>query len=90
MYYIITDRGVYSGSSCSQINKRHGIKIEAAEFTSVGADYVTCVTNKNIEFLEDKARLSQIMFGNFFKKDSMPTILTIINIILTFIVLVAK
>jgi len=85
MIYLITDQGVISGNSIQSINKRHGILIQQDELKAIGPDFVVCLTNKDFEFLQDKSRLSQIMFGNFFKKDGMPTVLGIVTLILCFI-----
>lgn len=85
MIYIVTDQGVISGNSLQAINKRHGILVSQDELKAVGPDFVICMSNKDIEFVQDKAKISQIMFGNFFKKDGMPTVLGIVTIILCFI-----
>lgn len=90
MFYIITDQGVISGKNLQTINKTHNLLIQKDELKAIGADYVVCMTQKDIDFCQDKAKLSQIMFGNFFKKDSMPTILSIVTIILCFLNLIVK
>ena len=90
MFYVITKRGVISGNSLNKVNQILNIKLEKEEMISTGNDYITNITDEDLDFLRDKKRLSTILFGNFFKKDKSEKMFIIINMILTFIILVSK
>jgi hypothetical protein len=90
MIYQITDSGVRTGKNFKDFNNRYHILLEQSECYPCGPDYVVYCNNQDLDFLQDKARVSNIMFGNFFKKDNSCKILCIANIILTFLVLVIK
>lgn len=72
MYYIIADSGVYTGRDLNELNKVLDSKIEEEEFNVVGADKVCKITKTDLDFIQDKKRLSRIFFGNFFKSDTRP------------------
>lgn len=61
--------------------------MEDDEFKSIGGDLIANLTTDDLDFVQDKKKLSSIMFGNFFKKDPLPRNLMIINVVLTFIML---
>ena len=90
MIYLITDSGVKSARTFKQLNDRYHVLLEPDECISVGADFVAKITNKDMEFLQDKAKVSNIMFSNFFRKDNSGKLLTIVNIILSVVILFAK
>lgn len=90
MYYVITEHGVLKDANLKRLCNQNHILVEKSEFISVGADYVTKVTNQDLDFLQDKARVSNIMFGNFFRKDSTTKIFVIVNLILTALILFIK
>lgn len=83
MIYQITDAGVRVGTDFKKFNNKHHVLLEEVECTKLGNDYVVITTNKDLDFLHDKARMSNIMMGNFFRKDSSVKLFCIINIILT-------
>ena len=88
MYIVITENHVYTGKSLTLLNCSMGAQMDEDEFKQIGADSVAILTAKDLDFVQDKRKLSSIMFGNFFKKDTLPRNLMIINIILTFIMFV--
>lgn len=90
MIYMITDSGVRSARDFKEFNNKYHVLLEEAECTPLGADLVTKVTQQDLDFLQDKARVSNIMFGNFFRKDNSGKILAIVNIILTVLILFTK
>lgn len=90
MIYMITDSGVRTGRTFRELNNKYHVLLEEAECTPVGPDYVVATTAKDLEFLQDKARVSNIMFGNFFRTDNSGKILAIVNIILTVLILFIK
>jgi hypothetical protein len=87
MIYVFTDQGVLTGRTLKEINKRYKILLEPAEMYQLGADQVVYLDREAIDFVQDKHRMSNIMFGNFFKTDSSGKLLTIVNIIITCTVL---
>lgn len=90
MIYVITDHGVQTAKNINDFNRRYHVLLEEAELTPVGPDRVVKVTNQDIDFIQDKYRMSNIMFGNFFRKDNSGKVLMIVNIILTCLVIFAK
>lgn len=88
MYIAITENHVYTGKTLSMLNRSMNGLMEEDEFKQIGGDSVAILTAADLDFVQDKRKLSTIMFGNFFKKDSLPRNLMIINIILTFIMFV--
>lgn len=90
MIYMITDRGVLTGKNFKDFNNKHHVLLEESECVPFGADLVVNTTNADIDFLQDKARISNILFGNFFRKDNSAKIFAIINLVLTCMILFFK
>lgn len=87
MVYLITDSGVKVGKTVRDVNKKYAIEVEPAELYPCGPDMVAKLTREDIDFVQDKRRMSNIMFGNFFKVDNSGKLLTIANLILTCVLL---
>lgn len=87
MYYVVTPSKIYKGKTLNELNKSIGGKMDDDEFKSIGGDLIVNLTTDDLDFVQDKKKLSSIMFGNFFKKDPLPRNLMIINVVLTFIML---
>lgn len=90
MYYIITDNGVYTGKSLSQANRKLNAKLEDTETLSLGADKVVKLTNKDIDFVQDKKRLSLIPITNLYKSDNSMKYMVMAILFLNFILLMKK
>lgn len=97
MYYAITKYGVATGKTLGDIRSNQFVrgtvskgKIDRDEFNVVGPDYVVNLTDSDLEFIQDKHKLSQIMFSNFFKTDNSAKVFMILNIFLTAIILFFK
>lgn len=88
MYIVITENKVYTGKTLPILNRSMDGLMDEDEFKQIGADSVAVLTAADLDFVQDKRKLSSIMFGNFFKKDNLPRNLMIVNIILTFIMFV--
>lgn len=88
MYLVITPNKVYKGKTLNELNRNINGLMDDDEFKSIGGDMVSILTAENLDFVQDKRKLSSIMFGNFFKRDTLPRNLMIINIIFTFIMLI--
>ena len=87
MIYIITDSGVKVGRTEKEVNRKYNILVEPAELYPCGPDKVAKLTREDIDFVQDKRRMSAIMFGNFFKTDNSGKLLTIVNLIITCVLL---
>lgn len=88
MYYAITETKVYTAKSLSLLNRSMNGLMDEDEFKQIGGDRLVFLTSSDFDFVQDKRKLSTIMFGNFFKKDTLPRNLMILNIILTFIMFI--
>ncbi len=88
MYYIVTESGVYPGKSRVELNKKLKLLTEEPEFTCLGPDKIMRVNEVDIDFLQDKRRMSNIFFGNFFRKDNKVFLLVLVVFILSVIQLV--
>lgn len=90
MYYLITKQGVIAGKTKKELELNGKIKgkIDHDEMIALGADYVVKMTDSDIDFVQDKRKLSQIMFSSFFRKDNSAKVLSIVNIFLTFLLFV--
>ena len=90
MYYFITKQGVIAGRTkkeCEMNAKIKG-KVDYDEMMALGGDYVVKLTDADIDFIQDKRKLSQIMFSNFFKKDNSAKVLCFLNLFLTFLLFI--
>lgn len=90
MIYQVTDQGVRSARTFKEFNNKYHVLLEPGECAACGPDYVVYCTSQDLDFLADKARVSNIMFGNFFRKDNTAKVFGIINIVLTVLVLFTK
>lgn len=88
MYYAITETKVYSAKTLALLNRSMNGLMDEDEFKQIGGDSVALLSPSDLDFVQDKRKLSTIMFGNFFKKDTLPRNLMILNIILTFIMFI--
>lgn len=85
MIYAITERGVVAGEKLSQVNQKLDSKIDRDELVFLGADAVVKLTDRDIDFVQDKKKMSNILFGNFFKKDNSVKIICIFTAIFSFL-----
>lgn len=90
MIYMVTDSGVRSAKNLHEFNNKYHVLLEESECAPLGPDLVVTATNQDLEFLQDKARMSNIMFGNFFKKDNSVKIFAIVNIVLSVLIIFTK
>jgi hypothetical protein len=88
MYYAITETKVYSAKTLALLNRSMNGLMDEDEFKQIGGDSVAILSPSDLDFVQDKRKLSTIMFGNFFKKDTLPRNLMILNIIFTFIMFI--
>ena len=90
MYYLITKQGVITGKTKKEVELNGKIKgkIDHDEMIALGPDYVVRLTDADIDFVQDKRKLSQIMFSNFFKKDNSGKVFGVLNMFLTFLVFI--
>ena len=90
MIYMVTDSGVRSAKNLHEFNNKYHVLLEESECVPLGPDLVVTATNQDLEFLQDKARMSNIMFGNFFRKDNYVKIFAIVNIVLSVLIIFTK
>lgn len=90
MIYVVTDTGVICSDSLEKINKKLDAAIEKDELHYFGSDQLVVMNRADLDFVQDKRKLSKVMFGNFFVKDNSAKIFGILNAVLTFLVLVMK
>ena len=88
MYYAITETKVYSAKTLALLNRSMNGLMDEDEFKQIGGDRVALLSPSDLDFVQDKRKLSTSLFGNFFKKDTLPRNLMILNIILTFIMFI--
>ena len=83
-------QGVITGKTKKEVEMHPKIKgkLDYDELTAFGPDYVVKLTDADIDFVQDKKKLSQIMFSNFFKKDNSAKVLGFVNMFLTFLVFI--
>lgn len=90
MIYQITDSGVRSARTLREFNNKYHELLEESEMIPLGPDLVVYTQQRDIDFLMDKAKVSNIMFSQFFRKDNSGKVLAIVNIILTVLILFTK
>ena len=88
MFYVVTQNKIYKGKTLKEVNKAINGQIDLDEFHPVGTDLIVHLSASDLDFVQDKRKLSSIMFGNFFKKDTLTRNLIIVNLIFTFICMV--
>ena len=83
-------QGVITGKTKKEVEMHPKIKgkLDYDELTAFGPDYVVKLTDADIDFVQDKRKLSQIMFSNFFKKDNSGKVFGVLNMFLTFLVFI--
>lgn len=87
MYYVLTKTRIVKGKTTKEINSQLDALLEESEYVQLGADMIINLSETDLDFVQDKKKLSSIMFGNFFKKDNTPKIVAIINLVVTFIIM---
>lgn len=86
MYYVITDHKVYSAKSRGGLNKLIEGKIEDVEMKSIGEDKIVNLSAQDLDFLQDKKRLSMIPIQALYKSDNSKYLLLAV-LIVQFIIL---
>lgn len=87
MYYVVTDYKVYSAKTRKGLNSMIDGKIEDAEMKTIGEDKIVYLSDVNLDFVQDKKRMSQIPIQALYKSDNTK-LLFIAMLILQFILLV--
>jgi len=90
LVYIITDNGVYSGKTINAANRKLNAKLDEVEMVSLGADKVIRLTDKDIDFVQDKKRISLIPIANLYKSDNSIKYMIMIVLFLNFIMMFKK
>lgn len=70
MYYVITENEVVDGKDLNQINKKLYAMLEETDFRSLGEDKIITLTTADLNFVQDKKRMSMIPMERLYKKDT--------------------
>jgi len=81
MYCVITEDGVVTAKTLNGINKKLSSKVDKLEFRRLGGDYIVTLTNHDLEFVQDKKRMSMIPIDKLYKSDNSKMVLTLIMIL---------
>lgn len=90
MYYVVTDRGVVKGRTRRECSLQLNGRLDPDEFTPYGPDSIVYMTDADIDFIQDKKKMSMIMFSNFFKKDNTTKVLIFVILFLQCIIIFVK
>lgn len=88
MYYVIKRSGVTSAPTLQALNKKLSSAFVDEEFTVMGPDMVVNCTDQDIDFVQDKQRMENLMFAGFFRKDNSGKMMIMITMIMVFINLI--
>lgn len=87
MYYAITSNGVITTKDLKSLNKQLNSKIEDIETYAAGSDKVVKLSDNDIEFVQDKKRLSLIPITKLYKEDKIITYVYIMIAMLAIIII---
>lgn len=79
MVYCITEMGVYEADTLEHLKKKIDLELKKEDFRFVGPDQIINLSAKDIDFIQDRKQLSNIMFHNFFRKDARPTLFFLVQ-----------
>lgn len=88
MYYVITKSRIYRSKTIKEMNHQLDGLLDENEYCQIGGDFIVNLSDNDMDFVQDKKKLSSIMFGNFFKKDNTPKIIAIVNLVFTLLILI--
>ncbi|NMB98226.1 MAG: hypothetical protein GYA02_16735 [Clostridiaceae bacterium] len=88
MYIVITPNGVYRNKSLKKINKLLKSNVEELEMKQVGKDKVINLTEIDIDFVQDKARMAAIPIKRLYKSDNSQKYIMYAILLIQFILLV--
>jgi hypothetical protein len=89
-YSVITDNGLVQSNTLLGINQKLKAKLEDKEFKQLGNDKIVKITDRDLEFIQDKKRLSMIPIRNLYKKNNTTMLLLVVVLVLQFILLIKK
>ncbi|WP_202709708.1 hypothetical protein [Sporosalibacterium faouarense] len=69
MYIVILEEDIVVANTLSKLNKKLGSKLEEQEFKKVGNNRIVKLTEKDLDFVQDKKRLATIPIKNLYSKD---------------------
>ena len=88
MFYVIKDSGVVSGANLKVLNAKLNAKMDESEFTICGPDFVCRMTNQDIDFVQDKRKMENLLFAGFFRKDNSAKLISMMNLVFTFVLMI--
>lgn len=86
-YVVFTDNGIIFDYTLKSLNKKNKTSFCDDDFRFIGSDKVLYLSKEDITYQRDLHYLSQIPISNLYKVDKRPFYFTLLNIILTLIVL---
>lgn len=85
MFYVITNQGVVSAPNLNQINRKLNGTMDVSEFIICGRDMICKLSAEDIDFVQDKRKMENMMFASFFRKDNSVKFITLFTLIFEFI-----
>ncbi|MCR4677165.1 MAG: hypothetical protein K5679_00240 [Lachnospiraceae bacterium] len=88
MFYVVKPSGVVSAPTLRLLNKKMNAHFDEDEFKVVGKDFMVICKVEDLDFVQDKAKMENLCFAGFFRKDNAAKMFALINLILTFICMI--
>lgn len=70
MIYVITDREIKTFQTLEDIDIEERMLIDKTELHSIGADYIVKLTNRDIDFVRDKYKISNLVLEKLYGKNT--------------------
>jgi hypothetical protein len=87
-FIVITKNEVFVKNTLDEVNSAADLKIEQEEMVRVGNTFLTNVSDKDLEFLRDKKRMSNIPWDRLGRKEKAPMVIQYISLVLIIITLI--
>lgn len=84
-FIAITEHEVYIGKTEEDVNRQAGGLIDMPEYKRIGDTFVSILNPSDLEFVQDKRRMSNIPFRKLGKADQTQQFLIIAVLILQFL-----
>jgi hypothetical protein len=81
-YVVITKNKLHVAKSLKEINKQAKGMIEDEEFKAIGEDFIINLSDDDINFVQDKKRMSNIPWQSMISKDKTLNYLLYVVIVL--------
>jgi len=88
MYVVVTDKECVVSRSLKQLNQKMSTQFVDNNFRQLGNNKFIHCSNEDFEFVKDLKIMSSIPMKLLYKKDNMLLYLIIVNMLMTFILMV--